>query len=92
MSNKYTIRQRVAIAELVEVLSLIGRCKPDPILWAVAQGVCQRMYDILHRDAATHLEPNEMTFHGMVEAKRLLAQWTEKLRQLAPEVTHGSPR
>ena len=74
MSNKYTIRQRVAIAELVEVLSLIGRCEPDPTMYAVTQGVCQRMHDILHRDR----QPEEMSFHGMVEAKRLLAQWNEK--------------
>ena len=78
MSNKYTIRQRVAIAELVEVLSLFGRAETT-VPQSVVEGVLVRMHDILHRDAATHLEPHEMTFHGMVEAKRLLAQWIEKL-------------
>ena len=77
MSNKYTIRQRVAIAELLEVLSLIGRAENVPL--SVIAGVLKRMDDILNRDAAVHLEPHEMTFHGMAEARRTVAQWIEKL-------------
>ena len=82
MTNKYTIRQRIAVAELVEVLSMIGRCdeREKLAVMPVTKGVLERMHRILHKDADPYIKPHEFTTHGMVEAKRLLARWIEKYK------------